>query len=245
MPRGHSDPVGIWLQGDPETIKDYLELGIVGIVTNTIILDGMVDKYGPMVKLIERYLTLQDDEPLVVEVDGNTTEDILAASEVFIQMSPRVVMKIPCTSKGLRVVARLKARGRDSMVTTTFSISQAVAAASAGAAYVALFVGPLIDSGADTAKIVGDIVRVFRERQNTPYLAAGIVRSAIVADVAIRAGCDGIIIYPHTYEEILLHPGTAEWNATFRGKWDSMAAKGALAGVALEQFAGAGRDGGR
>ncbi len=55
MPHGHSDPVGIWLQGDPAEIKDYLDLGIVGLVTNTLILDGMVDKYGPMLPLIERY----------------------------------------------------------------------------------------------------------------------------------------------------------------------------------------------
>jgi hypothetical protein len=30
---------------------------------------------------------------------------------------------------------------------------------------------------------------------------------------------------------MLLHAGTAEWNATFRGHWDNMRAKGALRGV--------------
>jgi transaldolase len=224
-------PVGIWLQGDPEEVEDYLELGIYGFVTNTIILDDLVDKYGPMLGLIERYLELEHDGPVVVEIDGDTTEDIFAVSRVFGRLSPRVVMKIPCTSKGLRAVARLKAVGQDSMVTTTFSASQAVAAACAGAEYIAPFVGPTIDSGADAFDIVSDIVRVISERPNGPYLLGGIIRNAISADVAIRAGCDGIVIFPHTYEEMLLHPGTAEWNATFRGKWDSMEAKGALVGV--------------
>ena len=231
MPEHRTKPVGIWLQGDPDKIADYLELGIYGIVTNTIILDGLVDTHGPMLPLIERFLGLQDHGPVVVEVDGDTTEDLLSAAEPFLALSPRVVMKIPCTMKGLRTVARLKARGRESMMTTTFSASQAVAAVAAGAAYVAPFVGPILDSGADAMKVVGDIVRVFEGRDNAPYLAAGIVRNVVAADVAIRAGCDGIIIFPHTYEEILLHPGTAEWNATFRGHWDSMQAKGSLAGV--------------
>ena len=226
-----SRPVGIWLQGDPDEIADYLELGIYGIVTNTIILDGLVDTHEPMLPLIERFLGLQDHGPVVVEVDGDTTEDLLVASKPFVELSPRVVMKIPCTTKGLRTVARLKAEGHESMVTTTFSSSQAVAAAAAGAAYIAPFVGPILDSGADAMQVVGDIVRVFEGRDSGPYLAAGIVRNVVAADVAIRAGCDGIIIFPHTYEEILLHPGTAEWNATFRGHWDSMLAKGSLAGV--------------
>lgn len=232
MPSGHDDPVGIWLQGDPEVLKDYVELQPVGLVTNTIILDDMVDTYGSMLGLIERYLGVIDDVPLVVEVDGDTAEDIVAASAPFQALSPRVVMKIPTSGKGLRAVARMKADGRDSMVTTLFSASQAVAATQAGAAYIAPFVGPMIDSGADAATIVSDIVRVLQGRENTPYILGGIIRNTIASDVAIRAGCDGIVIFPHTYEEILLHPGTAEWNSTFRDHWDNMQRKGALEGVA-------------
>ena len=117
------------------------------------------------------------------------------------------------------------------MVTTTFSVSQAVAAAAAGAAYVAPFIGPTIESGSDANKLISDIVRVMGRSDDSPYLAAGIVRTTIAADTAIRAGCDGIVISPATFEEMLLHPGTAEWNATFRHHWDRMAAKGALEGV--------------
>ena len=94
MPEHRTKPVGIWLQGDPDKIADYLELGIYGIVTNTIILDGLVDTHGPMLPLIERFLGLQDHGPVVVEVDGDTTEDLLSAAEPFLALSPRVVMKL-------------------------------------------------------------------------------------------------------------------------------------------------------
>ncbi len=231
FPQGHRDPVGIWLWGDPAEIRDYLELGVVGLVTNTIVLDQLTDSYGPMIRVIERYLNLPHNGPLVVEVDGDTTEELERVARVFTAMSPRVVLKIPCTMKGLRAVVHLKAEGHRSMVTTTFSVSQAVAAAAAGAAYVAPFTGPQIDAGADAGKIIGDIVRVIGRSENSPYLAAGIVRTTIAADTAIRAGCDGIVISPTTFEEMLLHPGTAEWNATFRRHWDQMEAKGALEGA--------------
>ena len=231
MVQGFPGPAGIWFQGDPAIIKDYLEFNPVGFVTNTIVLDGMADTYGPMLGVIESYLELQDHGPVVVEVDGDTTEDIVAVSAPFQTLSPRVVMKIPSTTKGFRAIARMRAKGRESMVTTLFSASQAVAAVQVGATYIAPFVGPLIDSGADARAIVSDIVQIVRGRANAPYVLGGIIRNWIAADVALRAGCDGVVVFPHTFEEMMLHAGTAEWNATFRGHWDSMVDKGALAGV--------------
>ncbi len=235
FPRGHRDPIGIWLWGDPEELEDYLELGVVGLVTNTIVLDQLTDSRRSMLNVIERYLELPNDGPLVVEIDGDSTEALLAHAAPFTRLSPRVVLKIPCSAKGLRAVARLRAEGHFCMVTTAFSVAQTVAAANAGAAYVAPFIGPLIDSGADAGAIVGDIVRTVRSRAPSPYLAAGIVRTSQAADVAIRAGCDGIVISPATYEEMLLHPGTNEWNATFRSHWDHMRSKGALPDSATAQ----------
>ncbi len=231
MVQGFPGPPGIWFQGDPKVIQDYLEFDPVGIVTNTIVLDDLTDRYGPMLGIIERYLALPTDGPVVVEVDGDTAEDIVAASAPFQALSPRVVMKIPAAVKGFRAIARMKAEGRESMVTTLFSASQAVAAVQCGAAYIAPFVGPLIDSGADARAIISDIVQVVRGRERQPYVLGGIVRNWIAADVALRAGCDGVVVFPHTFEEMMLHAGTSEWNATFRGHWDRMAAKGALEGV--------------
>ena len=231
MVQGYPGQAGIWFQGDPEVIKDYLEFNPVGIVTNTIVLDDLADTYGPTLGVIERYLQLKDDGPVVVEVDGDTAEDIVNVSAPFQALSGRIVMKIPSTTKGFRAIARMKAKGRESMVTTLFSASQAVAAVQVGATYIAPFVGPLIDSGADAQAIVRDIVQIVRGRANAPYVLGGIIRNWIAADVALRAGCDGVVVFPHTFEEMMRHAGSDEWNATFRAHWDSMVEKGALTGV--------------
>ena len=70
-----------------------------------------------------------------------------------------------------------------------------------------------------------DIVQIVRGRANAPYVLGGIIRNWIAADVALRAGCDGVVVFPHTFEEMMRHAGTDEWNATFRGHWDSMVEK--------------------
>ena len=39
----------IWLAGDPEDLKQWLPLGTAGVVTNTVVLNQMVKKYGAAV----------------------------------------------------------------------------------------------------------------------------------------------------------------------------------------------------
>ena len=48
----------IWLQGDPEEIRDLMPLGISGIITNNIILRDMAQKYNDLKSLLDKYLEL-------------------------------------------------------------------------------------------------------------------------------------------------------------------------------------------
>ena len=83
----------IWLAGDPEELKPWMDYGITGIVTNTVVLNEMVKKYGQLTELIKRYLDITD-KPVVVEVDGYSTEELIKAAAVFTEMSPRIIIKI-------------------------------------------------------------------------------------------------------------------------------------------------------
>ena len=232
FPRGHNDPVGIWLWGDPAEIRDYLELGVVGLVTNTIVLDQLTDSYGPMIRVIERYLNLPHDGPLVVEVDGDTTDEIERVARIFTAMSPQVVLKIPCTMKG-------PARGRASEGRGPpehghdHLFRQPGRGCRGGRRGICCPLHRAADRrwGRRRQDHWRHRARDRSQRRKLALSGGGIVRTTIAADTAIRAGCDGIVISPTTFEEMLLHPGTAEWNATFRRHWDQMEAKGALEGV--------------
>ena len=85
----------IWLAGDPEDLKIWLPRGGYGIGTNTVVLNEMVQKYGPLTELVKRYLDITEKQ-VVVEVDGHTTQELLDVSHVFTRMSDRIIIKIPC-----------------------------------------------------------------------------------------------------------------------------------------------------
>ena len=105
--RGHGP--AIWLAGDPEDLKVWLPRGGYGIVTNTVVLNEMVQKYGPLTELVKRYLDITDKQ-VVVEVDGHTTQELLDVSHVFTRMSDQVIIKIPCAVHGLEAFSTLRPR---------------------------------------------------------------------------------------------------------------------------------------
>ena len=97
----------IWLQGDPEELRDMLPLGIAGLVTNNLILRDMAQKYADLRSLLDRYLEL-DPNALVVEVDGSTYEEFLYAAEVASDLSEKVIVKVVTKPIGIRALATLR-----------------------------------------------------------------------------------------------------------------------------------------
>ena len=103
----------IWLAGPPADLEEFMPLGIEGIVTNTVVLNQYAKPYGSVIALIEAYLEMTD-KPVVMEIDGHTVEELLAVGKVFTEMSPQIILKIPCTLNGLKAFSILRAgRSRD------------------------------------------------------------------------------------------------------------------------------------
>ena len=220
----------IWLAGDPEDLKPWMERGAAGIVTNTVVLNDMVKKYGQIKGVVQRYLDITD-KPVVVEVDGHTTDELLAVSHVFTRMSDQIIIKIPCTAHALGAFRRLAEEGVETFCTTVFSLPQAAAVAQAGATHVLPFCEPVKQMGGDPTKLVRECVRMFAGWQNRPYVTAALVRSVDTAYAALRDGADGIIIFWPIFQEMLEHPLTDTWNETFMDEWVAMHDAGLLEGV--------------
>ena len=219
----------IWLQGDPAELEGMMDFGVAGLVTNTIILKDLTEQYGQLRGLLRRYLDLSEKE-VVVEVDGDTFDDFMYAAEAAYSMSDRVIIKVPTKKIGIQAHARLRDLGVKTMATTVFSLSQAILAAAAGASWIAPFVGPTHAYGRDTVAFVAEIVNAFRGRPDAPGIIGGIIREPEAAYLSYAAGADAIVTFPAVYWEMLEHPGTTEWNDTFKGKWDDMDDAGVLDG---------------
>ena len=217
----------IWLAGDPSDLKKYMNYGIRGIVTNTVVQRELVRKYGTLTDLTKKYLEVTDKK-IAIEIDGNTTEELLDVGESFTKLSDQIILKIPCSEIALEAFAVLKKEGVETFCTTVFSLSQAVVAAQSGADHILPFCEPVMDLGLSPTKLVKDCYETFREWEDRPKITAALVRSPDVANAALRDGADGIIIFWPVYEEILKNPLTDKWNNIFMDEWKLMYEHGHL-----------------
>ena len=224
----------VWLAGDPEDLKLWMDRGAAGIVTNTVVLNEMVKKYGQLTDVVRRYLDVTD-KPVVVEVDGHSTAELLDVSRCFTRMSDRIIIKIPCAAHGLGAFRRLAEEGVETFCTTVFSLPQAAAVAQAGATHILPFCEPVKQMGGDPTQLVRECVQMFSGWENRPYVTAALVRSVETAYAALRDGADGIIIFWPIFQEMLEHPLTETWNETFMAEWEAMRDAGLLEGVPVKR----------
>ena len=223
----------IWLAGDPADLKEWLQYGAAGIVTNAVVLNDMARKYGQVTDVIKRYLDITDRQ-VVVEIDGHSTAELLEVGEVFTKMSKQVVLKIPSTVHGLGAFRALSRAGVETMCTTVFSLTQAAAVAQAGATHVLPFCEPFKAVGGDPTKLVRECAEMFRGWEQRPLVTAALVRSVDTAYAALRDGADGIIIFWQVFRDMMQHHLTDEWNKTFLDNWNQMHAAGQLKGVPVK-----------
>ena len=224
----------IWLAGDPEDLKIWLPRGGYGIVTNTVVLDDMTQKYGQLTEVVQRYLDITD-KPVVVEIDGHTTEELLDVAHVFTRMSDQIVIKIPCAIQGLEAFAALAAEGVETFCTTTFNLTQAAVVAQAGATHILPFCEPYKEVGVNPVWHVQECVKMLGGWEQRPYVTAALVRSIDVAGAALNAGADGIIVFWEVFRDMMASPLTDQWNATFLERWQKMHASGLLDGVPVAE----------
>ena len=149
----------IWLAGDPSDLQKYMNNGIKGIVTNTVVQKELVQKYGSLTNLTKEYLNITDKK-IAIEIDGNSTQELLEVGEKFTELSDQIILKIPCSQIALEAFSVLKKEGVETFCTTVFSVSQAAVSAQAGADHILPFCEPFKDLGLDPTKLVKDCCRL-------------------------------------------------------------------------------------
>lgn len=225
----------IWLAGDPADLKTWMPRGAAGIVTNTVVLNDMVKKYGQITDVVKRYLDITD-RPVVVEIDGHSTQELLDVGEVFVKMAPgQVILKIPATEYALDAFAALKKQGVETFCTTVFTLTQAAAVAQAGVTHVLPFCEPYRDVKGDPTKLVRDCRQMFAGWDDRPYITAALVRSVDTAEACLRDGADGIIVFWPIFRDMMKNKLTDEWNKLFLDQWDQMHDAGLMKGVPVKK----------
>jgi len=224
----------IWLAGDPDDLKEWMPLGIAGIVTNTVVHNQYAKAHGGAIDVIKKYLDLTD-KPIVVEIDGHSVDELLAVGKVFTVLSDQIVLKIPCSTNALKAFAALREEGVETCCTTVFSLPQAVAVAQAGVDHILPFCEPVKEAGGDPTKLIRECAQVFGGWEQRPFIMAALVRTVETAYAAFRDGADELVTMWTVYRDMMDHPMTSQWNKVFMDAWQDMDRNGLLEGVPVRR----------
>jgi len=197
-------------------IQKAYEMGVIsGVTTNP----SLVAKEGRDFKEVVQEITRIVDGPVSAEVISLNVEGMLQEARELASISDNVVIKVPMTEDGLRVVKILSGEGIRTNVTLIFSANQALLAARAGATYVSPFVGRLDDIGHDGMELIAEIAEIFDIHQiNTQIIAASIRHSLHVTKAAL-ANADVATVPYSVIMSMVKHPLTDSGIERFLEDW--------------------------
>ena len=202
-----------------KSIEKYNELGVVdGITTNPTLLSK--EKGNPietMKKIVEII-----EGPVSLEVVAIDYDKMLEESLKLAKYGKNVVVKIPMTMDGLKVVHTLTKRGIKTNVTLIFSANQALLAAKAGATYVSPFIGRLDDIGAEGLNLVSEIVQIFASYDISTQLLVASVRHPLHVIEAAKMGADVVTLPPDILDKMMRHPLTDKGLDSFLSDWKKL-----------------------
>lgn len=170
----------------------------------------------------ENHLEGMDKFPVSVEINPHLAkaEDMIAEAEKIAAICENFVIKIPCTTEGIKAAYQLEKKGIRTNVTLVFSPSQAIQAGRIGAKFVSPFVGWKENSGEDTYGYMSQLVNIYKEKDyKTEIITAAVRNGRQIADAA-EMGADIVTAGLAVYEESFNHPFTTYGLGVFTDAWD-------------------------
>jgi transaldolase len=200
-----------------DEIRKASELGIIsGVTTNP----SLIAKEGRVFEEVIAEITGIVDGPISAEVISLDAAGMVIEAMELQKIHPNIVIKVPMTPEGIKATSILSKDQIKVNVTLVFSVTQALAAAKAGAAYVSPFVGRLDDVGADGVGLLEDIMWVFQRYDIKTEVIAASIRNQEHMAKAAAAGVDIATIPYKVLMESLMHPLTDQGIEKFLKDWN-------------------------
>lgn len=188
-----------------EEIKQIKKWGLLdGVTTNPTIISR---ENRPFKEVVMEILNIVDG-PVNLEVISTDAEGMVKEAIKLASLAPNVVVKIPMTPEGIMAVKELSNRGVKTNVTLTFSPTQALIAAKAGANYVSPFIGRWDDISNEGMQVVEDILTIFNNYGYKTEIIVASVRHPIHILQAARLGAHIVTAPFKVLEQLFHHPLT-------------------------------------
>jgi transaldolase len=204
---------------DPKEIKDLFAWGVLsGVTTNPLI----IAKEAPDADLGERIREVLkvSSGDVSVELTTETEAEMMDESAIYHAWDPaRIVIKVPFSEIGLRVLHRLAKKGVKTNVTCLMAMNQAYLAALAGATYVSLFSGRVRDMGYEVRPIIAATRSIIDREGLASKIIVGSVRHMMDVNEALEAGAHVPTVTPPILRKMVWNPRTIETIAEFNNAW--------------------------
>jgi len=202
-----------------ESIEKYNELGVVdGITTNPTLLSK---EKGNPIKTMKKIVEIMKG-PVSLEVVAIDFDKMMEESLKLAKYGENVIVKIPMTMDGLKVVHALTKKGIKTNVTLIFSANQALLAAKAGATYVSPFIGRLDDIGSEGLNLISEIVQIFASYDISTQLLVASVRHPLHVIEVAKMGADVVTLPPDILDKMIRHPLTDKGLDSFLSDWKKL-----------------------
>ena len=199
-----------------DSIVKYEEMGIVdGITTNPTLLSKEKGNPIEVMKKIVEFVK----GPVSLEIVATTFDQMMDEALKLAKYGENVVVKIPMTMDGLKVVKALSDKDIKTNVTLIFSATQALLAAKAGATYVSPFIGRLDDIGSEGLNLISEIVQIFASYDSSTQVLVASVRHPLHVIESAKMGADVVTLPPDILDKMIRHPLTDKGLDLFSADW--------------------------
>jgi transaldolase len=200
-------------------IREALSYGILdGVTTNP----TLVAKTGRDFESVVREICDLVRGPVSLETVSRDANGMVSEGEELARFGKNVVIKVPMTLEGLKAVKMLGERGLRTNVTLTFSPTQALLAAKAGATYVSPFVGRLDDASITGMDVIGQIVQIFRNYGFATEILVASVRNPLHVLTAALMGAHVATMPLAVLRQLSQHPLTDVGVERFLKDWEKV-----------------------
>ncbi|WP_129630216.1 fructose-6-phosphate aldolase [Candidatus Oscillochloris fontis] len=199
-------------------IREAASWGILsGVTTNPTLI---AKEKGVDFKSVITEIAELVDGPISAEAISLDGEGMVKEGREFATWHSNVIVKVPCTTEGLKAVYQLARDGIRTNVTLIFNAAQALMAARAGAFVVSPFIGRVDDTGVDGMELIREISRIYKSDSEitTRILAASIRHPRHVIDSAL-AGADIATCPFKVLQQAMRHPLTDRGIEQFLADW--------------------------
>ena len=205
-----------------DEIKEAAAMGILdGVTTNP----SLVAKEGKDFQVLLDEILEIVDGPISAEVIALDFEGMKKEAEELATIHENIVIKIPLTRDGIKVVKYLSGKGIKTNVTLCFSASQAILAAKAGATYISPFVGRLDDISVVGMDLIEQIVQIYDNYGFETEVLVASIRNPLHIVEAGMIGADVATVPYKVIEQLFKHPLTENGIERFLSDWEKLQSK--------------------